>query len=117
MSAYLMHRAEFQRRRARVSTRWPGRPFSSNWPRISASVPREPRREAARPLSAGRRSMVNYVLLPLFILFNLLLFRFFIRQVWLRSEWMRDDDLRDEVMRAFNLDELAGLLLPPTGAT
>jgi hypothetical protein len=56
--------------------------------------------------------LLDLLLLPLFLLFNLFVLRWCARQLVLDAEWLRDPEQRVEVLREFGLDRLGQLLNP-----
>jgi hypothetical protein len=55
---------------------------------------------------------VSVILLPLFVLFNVLLLRALVRLALKEGAWLRDPEIRAKVLREYGLDELGRKLLP-----
>ena len=59
--------------------------------------------------------MIDFVLLPVFLIFNFFALRWLSRRLVVRSEWLWDPDRRAEVLKEYGLDELRELLIPFLG--
>jgi hypothetical protein len=56
--------------------------------------------------------LLDLLLLPLFLIFNVFVLRWCVRQLVIDAEWLRDPEQRVEVLREFGLDRVGQLLNP-----
>lgn len=59
--------------------------------------------------------MIDLLLLPLFLIFNLFVLGWCARRIVEDAEWLRDPEQRVEVLREFGLDRVGQLLNPFQG--
>jgi hypothetical protein len=59
--------------------------------------------------------LLDFLLLPLFLIFNFFVLGWCARQIVVDAEWLRDPEQRVEVLREFGLDRVGQLLNPFQG--